>query len=65
MLIATKARMRMGNGANDEGLSRHHLIRECEASLKRLRTDRIDIYYLHTWDGVTPVEETLVARSTR
>jgi len=64
VLIASKARMRMGEGANDEGLSRHHLIRECEASLKRLRTDRIDIYYMHTWDGVTPVEETLSALDT-
>jgi aryl-alcohol dehydrogenase-like predicted oxidoreductase len=64
VLIATKARMRMGNGPNDEGLSRAHLIRECETSLKRLRTDRIDIYYMHTWDGVTPVEETLSALDT-
>jgi aryl-alcohol dehydrogenase-like predicted oxidoreductase len=64
VLIASKARMRRGNGPNDEGLSREHLIRECEGSLKRLKTDRIDIYYMHTWDGVTPVEETLSALDT-
>jgi aryl-alcohol dehydrogenase-like predicted oxidoreductase len=64
VLIASKARMRRGNGPNDEGLSREHLIRECEGSLKRLRTDRIDIYYMHAWDGVTPVEETLAALDT-
>jgi aryl-alcohol dehydrogenase-like predicted oxidoreductase len=64
VLIASKARMRRGSGPNDEGLSRDHLIRECEGSLKRLKTDRIDIYYMHTWDGVTPVEETLSALDT-
>jgi aryl-alcohol dehydrogenase-like predicted oxidoreductase len=61
MLIATKARFPMGNGPNDRGLSRWHLIRACEASLKRLRTDVIDIYQLHQWDGQTPLEETLEA----
>ena len=64
VLIATKARMRMGDGPNDEGLSRAHLIRECEKSLKRLRTDVIDIYFMHTWDGTTPLEETLAALDT-
>ncbi|MBB3997545.1 aldo/keto reductase [Aureimonas pseudogalii] len=64
VLIATKARMRVGTGPNDEGLSRHHLIRECERSLKRLRTDHIDIYYLHEWDGTTPLEETMAALDT-
>ncbi|WP_062209275.1 aldo/keto reductase [Aureimonas sp. AU12] len=64
LLIATKARMRIGKGPNDEGLSRHHVIRECERSLKRLRTDHIDIYYLHEWDGLTPLEETLAALDT-
>ena len=54
----------MGKGPNDEGLSRHHLIRACEASLKRLRTDVIDLYYLHEWDGMTPLEETLDALDT-
>src|SRR5260370_41578145 len=53
-LIATKARMPVGEGVNDGGLSRHHLISECEASLRRLGTDHIDLYQVHAWDGVTP-----------
>jgi aryl-alcohol dehydrogenase-like predicted oxidoreductase len=61
MLIATKARFPMGEGPNDRGLSRWHLIRECEASLKRLRTDVIDLYQVHQWDGLTPLEETMEA----
>jgi aryl-alcohol dehydrogenase-like predicted oxidoreductase len=61
MLIATKARFGMGDGPNDRGLSRWHLIRECEASLKRLRTDVIDLYQVHQWDGLTPLEETMEA----
>jgi aryl-alcohol dehydrogenase-like predicted oxidoreductase len=61
VLIATKARMPMGDGPNDAGLSRHHLVRECEASLRRLRTDHIDLYQVHEWDGQTPLEETLQA----
>src|SRR5215203_4801735 len=61
VLVATKARMAMGDGPNDAGLSRHHLIRSCEASLRRLRTDHIDLYQVHEWDGVTPMEETLGA----
>ena len=61
MLIATKARFAMGEGPNDGGSSRYHLIRACEASLKRLRTDVIDLYQLHQWDGETPLEETLEA----
>jgi aryl-alcohol dehydrogenase-like predicted oxidoreductase len=60
-LIATKARMPMGDGTNDAGLSRHHLISECEASLRRLGTDHLDLYQVHEWDGLTPVEETLSA----
>ncbi|HET6504147.1 MAG TPA: aldo/keto reductase [Amycolatopsis sp.] len=60
-LIATKARMSMGTGPNDAGLSRQHLITECEASLRRLGTDHIDLYQVHEWDGVTPLEETLTA----
>ncbi|MCF6327478.1 MAG: aldo/keto reductase [Devosiaceae bacterium] len=64
VLITSKARMRIGDGPNDEGTSRFHLIRECERSLKRLRTDHIDIYYMHEWDGITPVEETMAALDT-
>ena len=61
MLVATKARMRMGDGPNQAGLSRQHLIAECEASLRRLRTDHIDLYQVHEWDGQTPLEETVAA----
>ena len=61
VLIATKARFPMGDGPNDRGLSRHHLIEACEASLKRLRTDVIDLYQVHQWDGQTPLEETIDA----
>ena len=64
LLLATKARMRMGDGPNDAGLSRHHLIRACEASLRRLGTDYIDLYQVHEWDGQTPLEETLEALDT-
>jgi aryl-alcohol dehydrogenase-like predicted oxidoreductase len=61
VLLATKARFTMGRGPNDAGLSRHHLIEACEASLRRLRTDHIDLYQVHEWDGQTPLEETLAA----
>src|SRR5512133_2166393 len=61
VLIATKARFAMGDGPNDAGLSRHHLIRACEASLRRLGTDYIDLFQVHEWDGHTPLEETLSA----
>src|SRR3954470_10116669 len=61
VLLATKARMPMGDGPNDAGLSRHHLIRSCEASLRRLGVDHIDLYQVHEWDGATPLEETLDA----
>jgi aryl-alcohol dehydrogenase-like predicted oxidoreductase len=61
VLLATKARMPMGDGPNDAGLSRHHLVSECEASLRRLRTDHVDLYQVHEWDGQTPLEETLQA----
>jgi aryl-alcohol dehydrogenase-like predicted oxidoreductase len=60
-LVATKVRMAMGDGPNMKGLSRHHVIEGCEASLKRLRTDHIDLYQVHEWDGATPLEETLAA----
>ncbi len=58
-ILATKARMPMGEGPNDAGLSRHHLTRAVEASLRRLGTDYIDLYQVHEWDGHTPLEETL------
>jgi len=58
VLVATKARFPMGTGANDAGLSRHHLIEGCEASLRRLRIDHIDLFQVHSWDGQTPLEET-------
>ena len=64
LLVATKARFRMGDGPNDAGLSRHHLIRACEASLRRLGIDHIDLYQVHEWDGLTPVEETVEALDT-
>lgn len=60
-LLATKCRMPMGEGPNDAGLSRHHVLRSAEASLRRLRTDHIDLYQVHEWDGQTPLEETLSA----
>jgi aryl-alcohol dehydrogenase-like predicted oxidoreductase len=63
-LVATKARFRMGEGPNQVGLSRHHLIAACHASLKRLGIDHIDLYQLHEWDGLTPLEETLEALDT-
>lgn len=59
VLISTKATFRMGEGPNEVGSSRHHLLRECEASLRRLGTDYIDIYTMHGFDALTPVEETL------
>jgi aryl-alcohol dehydrogenase-like predicted oxidoreductase len=61
VLIATKVRLPMGEGPNDAGLSRHHIIRSVEASLRRLGTDYIDLYQVHEWDGHTPLEETLQA----
>jgi len=59
VLISTKSTFRMGKGPNDLGSSRHHLIRACEASLRRLGTDYIDIYHLHGFDALTPIEEVL------
>ena len=59
VLISTKATFRMGAGPNDLGSSRHHLIQACEASLRRLGTDYIDIYHMHGFDALTPQEEVL------
>jgi aryl-alcohol dehydrogenase-like predicted oxidoreductase len=60
-VLATKVFMRMGPGIHDVGLSRKHVIAACEASLRRLRTDYIDLYMAHDPDMLTPVEETLRA----
>jgi aryl-alcohol dehydrogenase-like predicted oxidoreductase len=61
VLISTKATFRLGKGPNDVGSSRYHLIQSAERSLKRLGTDYIDIYHLHGFDALSPVEETLRA----
>lgn len=59
VLVSTKATFRMADGPNDLGSSRHHLVQACEASLRRLGTDYIDIYHLHGFDALTPIEEVL------
>ncbi len=64
LLISSKVRFPTGSGPNDRGLSRWHIIRQCEASLKRMKTDVIDIYHVHEWDGLTPLEETVEALDT-
>jgi aryl-alcohol dehydrogenase-like predicted oxidoreductase len=61
VLISTKATFKVGPGPNDVGSSRYHLIQTCEASLRRLKTDYIDLYQMHGFDALTPVEETLSA----
>jgi aryl-alcohol dehydrogenase-like predicted oxidoreductase len=63
-IIATKASFRTGPGENDLGNSRHHLISACEASLRRLGTDYIDLYQMHGFDALSPVEETLSTLDT-
>jgi aryl-alcohol dehydrogenase-like predicted oxidoreductase len=64
LLISTKATFRFGKDPNDVGSSRHHLIASCEASLRRLGVDYIDIYHMHGFDALTPVEETLKVLDT-
>ena len=59
LMISTKTTLPMGDGPHDAGSSRERLIRACEASLRRLNTDYIDLYYLHAFDAYTPVEEVL------
>jgi len=61
ILLATKCRGRMGPGSNDEGLSRQHILRAVDESLRRLRTDWIDLYQTHFFDPNTPIDETLRA----
>ena len=61
VILATKVRARMSQDANDVGLSRHHILEGCDASLKRLGTDYIDLYQVHSFDPITPLEETLRA----
>jgi aryl-alcohol dehydrogenase-like predicted oxidoreductase len=61
VIISTKATLRSGPGHNDVGPSRYHLITACEASLRRLGTDCIDLYQMHGFDALSPVEETLSA----
>jgi aryl-alcohol dehydrogenase-like predicted oxidoreductase len=61
IILATKCRGRMDDSGNSEGLSRRWIIRACEGSLRRLRTDHIDLYQAHQWDPATPIDETLEA----
>ena len=61
LIIATKVRGKMGDGPNDQGLSRGHIMHAVEASLRRLRTDYIDLYQTHSFDPDTPIDETLRA----
>ena len=61
LVIATKVRAPMGEGPNDQGLSRKHILSAVEASLRRLQTDYIDLYQAHSPDDTTPLEETLRA----
>ena len=61
VVIATKVYFDVGSGPNDRGLSRKHILSSIDASLKRLRTDYVDVYQIHRWDYDTPIEETLEA----
>ncbi|RCW39540.1 hypothetical protein DFQ14_11625 [Halopolyspora algeriensis] len=59
VILTSKARMPVGDGPNDSGATRHHLTRAVENSLDRLRTDHLDLLYIHQWDGRTPITETI------
>ena len=61
LVLATKVRGKMGDGPNDSGLTRKHIMQQAEASLKRLGTDYIDLYQIHSYDPLTPLDETLRA----
>jgi aryl-alcohol dehydrogenase-like predicted oxidoreductase len=61
VVVATKVRSRMGDGPNDESASRYHIMTGVENSLRRLKTDHIDLYQIHSWDEHTPLEETMRA----
>ena len=61
VVLATKVNGRMGEGVNNRGLSRKHIMDQVDASLHRLETDYIDLYQIHRWDYETPIEETLEA----
>ncbi|HXH31325.1 MAG TPA: aldo/keto reductase [Bacteriovoracaceae bacterium] len=61
LLLSTKSTFPMGDGPNDYGSSRYSIIKECEDSLRRMGTDYVDLYYMHGFDALTPVEETLRA----
>ncbi len=61
VLVSTKGTFPMGDGPNDFGSSRHVLLKACDASLRRLGTDHIDVYYIHGFDANTPIEETVRA----
>ena len=60
-VLATKVCMQTGDGTNDKGASRYHIMHNVEASLRRLQSDYIDLYQIHRWDDATPIEETLRA----
>src|SRR3989475_1905317 len=60
-VVATKSGLPMGEGPNDRGASRYHIVQALEASLRRLQSDHVDVYYMHRWDPTTPLEETLRA----
>lgn len=61
LLLSTKSTFPMGDGANDYGSSRFSIVKECEDSLRRMGVDHIDLYYMHGFDALTPIEETLRA----
>lgn len=61
VVLATKVRFARGSGPNDAGLSRGHILREVEASMRRLEVDHLDLLYMHCWDPLTPIEESLRA----